>query len=68
MVMSAHQRGTITDADLALSGVIEEQNLNPRIQEFEKLLNRPRSIDRNEANNALARGPFFFSWCSFLHC
>lgn len=59
MVMSAHQRGTITDADLALSGVIEEQNLNPRIQEFEKLLNRPRSIDRNEANNALARGPFF---------
>ncbi|RXW20038.1 hypothetical protein EST38_g5794 [Candolleomyces aberdarensis] len=52
VIMSAHRKGIITAEDLKLSRIVEEQSPNARIQEFQKLLQRPRRFDEDEAIRA----------------
>ncbi|KAJ2932081.1 hypothetical protein H1R20_g5013, partial [Candolleomyces eurysporus] len=53
LAMSANQRGVVTQEDLKLSKVIEEENPEDPIRSFEKELGQFRYIDRGLANRSL---------------
>ncbi|RXW11982.1 hypothetical protein EST38_g13872 [Candolleomyces aberdarensis] len=54
MVLSAHRRGKFTANDLVLNQIIQEQDPPSSVLEFEKRLNHPRRINRDELINHLA--------------
>ncbi|RXW11983.1 hypothetical protein EST38_g13873 [Candolleomyces aberdarensis] len=70
MVLSAHQQGEFTAADLVLSQIIEGKRPPSSVLELEKLLNRPRRIDHAKLINELTEVNNWGFTCSpaeFLH-